>query len=199
MPRRPPLTPDELREKIVAVSTEIIKERGLSAFTAREIARLIGYSPGTIYNVFRNLDEIILKIESQLLERLDAKLQAVPNNGDARSHLLEVADAYVAFTHDNVRLWNLLFEHRMPDGQKAPEEHQQRLDGLLQIIEDALSNAMSGANHQDVQRSARVLWASVHGITSLSTTDKLSNVTTDSAQPLVRDLVSTYLAGLQKQ
>lgn len=199
MPRRPTLTPDELREKIVAVATEIIQERGLQAFTAREIARLIKYSPGTIYNVFRNLDAIILAIEGRLLERLEAQLRAIPNNGDARLHLLEVADSYVAFTHENSRLWNLMFEHRMSKGQKAPEEHQKRLDGLLQIIEEALALVMTNADEKDVKRSARVLWASVHGITSLSTTDKLSNVTSDTAQPLVRDLVATYLNGLGKR
>ena len=45
-------------------------------------------------------------------------------------------------------------------------------------------------------RAARVLWAGVHGITSLSTADKLSVVTTESANRLVDDLVRTYLAGL---
>ncbi len=199
MPRRPTLPPEELRERIVAVATQIIQERGLEAFTAREIARHIGYSPGTIYNVFRNLDAIILAIEGRMLERLEAKLREMPKNGDARAHLLEVADSYVTFTHDNPQLWNLLFEHRMTNGQKAPEEHQQRLDGLLQIIEEALGSFITDAEEGDLKRSARVLWASVHGITSLSTTDKLSNVTSDTAQPLVRDLVSTYLDGLEKR
>jgi hypothetical protein len=46
------------------------------------------------------------------------------------------------------------------------------------------------------QRAARVLWAGVHGITSLSTANKLSNVTSDAAALLVSDLVSNYLAGV---
>jgi hypothetical protein len=42
-----------------------------------------------------------------------------------------------------------------------------------------------------------VLWAGVHGITSLSTADKLSVVTTETAGRLIDDLVVTYLAGLR--
>jgi hypothetical protein len=42
-----------------------------------------------------------------------------------------------------------------------------------------------------------VLWAGVHGITSLSTANKLSNVTTEAAGPFVADLVTHYLAGLR--
>ena len=48
------------------------------------------------------------------------------------------------------------------------------------------------------KRAVRVLWAGVHGITSLSTADKLSIVTTEAAGRLVDDLVSTYLLGLRK-
>jgi hypothetical protein len=44
-----------------------------------------------------------------------------------------------------------------------------------------------------------VLWTGVHDITSLSTTDKLSNITTETAQLLVDDLVTAYLAGLTRQ
>jgi hypothetical protein len=43
-----------------------------------------------------------------------------------------------------------------------------------------------------------VLWAGVHGITSLSTADKLSVVTTETAGRLIDDLVGTYLAGLAR-
>ena len=41
-----------------------------------------------------------------------------------------------------------------------------------------------------------MLWAGVHGITSLSTADKLSVVTTETANRLIEDLVATYLCGL---
>ena len=44
-----------------------------------------------------------------------------------------------------------------------------------------------------------MLWAGVHGITSLSTADKLSVVTNETASRLIEDLVGTYLAGLTSQ
>ena len=43
---------------------------------------------------------------------------------------------------------------------------------------------------------SRVLWAGVHGITSLATANKLSNVTSEAANLLVRDLIKNYLAGV---
>ena len=66
-------------------------------------------------------------------------------------------------------------------------------------VEDALAPLMQGSDPQALRRAARVLWAGVHGITSLSTADKLSIVSTEAAAALVDDLVRTYLAGLEKQ
>ena len=60
-------------------------------------------------------------------------------------------------------------------------------------VEEALAPLFPPGREADRQRAARVLWAGVHGITSLSTADKLSVVTTETASRLIDDLVGTYL------
>ena len=70
MGRRSIHSPEELRELIIHATTEIVEQDGLEGLSAREIAKRIGYSPGTLYNVFENLDDILLTIEARLLDRL---------------------------------------------------------------------------------------------------------------------------------
>jgi len=195
MAGRPPRKPDEIRAFILSVSIKLIEEEGLAGFSARELARRIKYSPGTIYNHFSSLDHLILTIEGGVLDQLAEALEAVPHTGDPRARLSGMADAYLRFTHDNPKLWNLLFEHHLPNGLSVSQDYQAKLERPLRLIEEVLAQIKVDAGPQDVKRSARVLWASVHGITSLSTTDKLSNVTSDSAPDLVKDLLSTYLDG----
>jgi len=67
MGRRSVHTPEELRELIIQAATEIVEQHGLEGLSAREVAKRIGYSPGTIYNVFENLDDLLLTIEARLL------------------------------------------------------------------------------------------------------------------------------------
>jgi AcrR family transcriptional regulator len=198
MGRRSIHTAEELRELILKAATELIEADGLAGLSAREIARRIGYSPGTLYNVFDNLDDLVLTIEARLLDRLAARLSEVPPSPSPQEHLQRLADVYITFTSQNPRLWNLLFEHHMPAGKDIPAWYRMKLDGLMARIEEALAPVMD-ADPAGRQRAARVLWAGVHGITSLSTADKLSNITSDAAGPLVQDLVSTYLAGLARQ
>jgi len=194
--RRSIHTAEQLRDLILQAATELIERDGLSGLSAREVARNIGYSPGTLYNVFENLDDLVLTIEGQLLDRLSERLNGVPRTGDPRRRVHELAATYLRFTHENPKLWNLLFEHHLPKGRDVPPTYRAKLDSLLALVEDALAPLMANADPAALRRAARVLWAGVHGITSLSTTDKLSIITVESAAPLIDDLVATYLAGL---
>jgi AcrR family transcriptional regulator len=200
MGRRSVHTAEELRELILRASTELIEHHGLGGLSAREIARRIDYSPGTLYNVFENLDDLVLTIEGRLLDRLADTLAAITaGTPDPRQRLLRLAEAYLAFTHQNPRLWNLLFEHHLPAGRTVPTWYVQKLEGLLAHVEDALAPIMQDRDPQSLKRAARVLWAGVHGITSLSTADKLSIISSETAGPLIADLVETYLAGIGRQ
>lgn len=196
MGRRSVHTADELRELILDASTELIEANGLAGLSAREIARRIGYSPGTLYNIFENLDDLVLTIEGRLLDRLSSVLAQLPEKSNPAEGVRQLAQAYIQFTHENPKLWNLLFEHHLPLGREVPPWYQQKLEDLMSRIEDTLAPLMADADPHALRRSARVLWAGIHGITSLSTADKLSNISAETAGPLVDDLVGFYLKGL---
>ena len=200
MGRRSQHSPETLRRMIIEAAEAIVSEGGLALLSAREIAKRIEYSPGTLYNVFDNLDDVIVTVEGRVLDRLTRRLEEVATSQARQSpqdRLLELALAYLAFTHENPRVWNLLFEHRLPDGQELPEWYMAKLTGLLSQIEATLAPFFSPEQAVARARSARVLWAAVHGITSLSTSGKLSIITSQAAAELTEDLVRTYITGLQ--
>jgi len=196
MGRRSTHTPQQLRELILDAAQDIIEAQGIAGLSAREIARRIGYSPGTIYNMFENLDDVVLHIEARVLDALDQRLANLLHDGDASTRVTRLALAYLAFTHEKPKLWNLLFEHHMPAGTALPSWYQQKLETLMSRVETALAPEFGPGQDSERERAARVLWAGVHGITSLSTADKLSVVTTETANRLIEDLVATYLSGL---
>ncbi len=198
MGRRSTHTSQQLRELILDAAQEVIDAQGLAGLSAREVARRIGYSPGTIYNMFTNLDDVILNVEGRVLDALNERLSTVPDTeGGIDTRIARIAHVYLAFTREQPRLWNLLFEHHMPAGAELPGWYQQKLEGLMAHVERALAPHFAPGREADRHRAARVLWAGVHGITSLSTADKLSVVTAETAGRLVDDLVGTYVKGLR--
>lgn len=196
MGRRSTHTPEQLRQLILDAAQAIIEANGLIGLSAREIARRIGYSPGTIYNMFQNLDDVVLHIEARVLDALDERLVTAMDEGAPEEKLSKLAEAYLKFTQEKPKLWNLLFEHYMPADAQTPAWYQQKLEQLMGRVETALAPLFPPDATQERQRSARVLWAGVHGITSLATANKLSNVTSEAANLLVRDLIKNYLAGI---
>jgi hypothetical protein len=64
-------------------------------------------------------------------------------------------------------------------------------------VEDALRPLASGVEPDELRRSARVLWAGVHGIASLAAADKLSVIAPDGASVLMANLVTNYLHGFE--
>ena len=208
MGRRSSHTPQQIRALILDAAEEIIEAQGLAGLSAREIARRIGYSPGTIYNMFANLDDVVLNVEARVLDALEQRLAEVgPDKvgdgaGDgagADDPLIRIARAYLAFTQEKPRLWNLLFEHHMPRGAQLPPWYQQKLEALTAQMERALASYFPPGSEDERRRAAHALWAGVHGITSLSTADKLSVVTTETAGRLIDNLIGTYLAGLARR
>lgn len=197
MGRRSLHTADELRELIVQASTNLIHENGLAGLSAREIARRIDYSPGTLYNSFDNLDDLVLTIEGRMLDRLIEALGAVPREDPADVRLYKLADRYLKFADANPRLWNLLFEHHVSTDDGLPDWYRQKIRALGDLFEEVLQPLSGGLSTDQVVRSARTLWSSVHGISSLAVTDKLSVVSAEEAAQMVRDLVDTYLKGLR--
>jgi AcrR family transcriptional regulator len=106
MGRRSEHSADSLRLLILEASEKIISTTGLSGLSAREVARSVGYSPGTIYNIFENLDDLILQVEGRMLDELDARLAALSTDKSADQRVLELAHAYLAFTTERPRPWN---------------------------------------------------------------------------------------------
>lgn len=196
MGRRSTHKPEQLRQLILDAAQAIIESNGLAGLSAREIARRIEYSPGTIYNMFENLDDVVLHVEARVLDELDRRIAEAMNTGAPEDKVIRIAETYLAFTSERPKLWNLLFEHYMPGGVDTPPWYQQKLELLMSHVETAMAPLFPPDAHIARQRSARVLWAGVHGITSLSTANKLSNVTSEAAAFLVRDLIKNYLAGL---
>jgi AcrR family transcriptional regulator len=180
---------------IVDAAQEIIRDTGLAGLSAREIAKAIGYSPGTLYNAYANLDDIVLHVEARVLNDLLTTLRAVPRDGEPRANLQRIVAAYLAFTEANPRLWNLLFEHRLPADIPLPPWYQEKMDAILAEFRTGLEPVIGGTCPERLARATSVIWSSLHGITSLATAGKLRHVSLESGARIVDDLLTTYLAG----
>lgn len=198
MGRRSLHSPEELRQLILNASRTIVESDGLSGLSAREIARLIGYSPGTLYNIFENLDDVLLTLQAQLLTDLVDAMKTVPAGGTPASRIDGLAEAFVDFALSNRQMWAVLSAHSPAESARRPLALHDTVNALIAIVADALAPLMKGAQRSDVDLAARALWGGVHGLTAICVTSKGPTINAGNAQVYVRTLTSNFVKGLSK-
>lgn len=201
-------TRDALRAQALQRATEIVTAGGIGALTARKLAGDLGCSVGTLYNLFDNLDELILRVNARTLDDLGSRLTAVSDGRAAgtgdRATLVALALAYVAYARSEPQRYGILFEHRMAGGAALPSWYAEKVDGLFAIVERVLRPLLPGVAGPDVgqpdarsRTAAAVLWSSLHGICTLGLSGRLDQITGATVEAMATDLVETYLAGLR--
>ncbi len=89
---------------------------------ARDVTEDAGCALGALYNVFEDLDGLILEVNAQTLAALDADVEAATTGaGDAGQRLRYLGQRYLAFARANEKLWRALFELRLAGGRHLPD------------------------------------------------------------------------------
>lgn len=197
MARRSDHNRDELYAMALQAARTIVERDGYRSLTARNVADAIGYSPGTLYNLFSNLDDMIVHLNASTLDALYDSVLSIELSGDADRDLKKLAARYLDFIGKNERLWALIFDHLLPEGQVLPDWYLLKVDKLLGVVEAAIAPLCSGENDPQCREAARVLWASLHGIFSLAGSGKLSVVSQAPVQEMAEHLITTYIRGLE--
>lgn len=196
MGRRSVHTPDELRELIIEASTALVVEGGYASLSAREIARRIEYSPGTLYNVFENLDQLILIIEGRVLDDLIRDLKEGPSLGDNRNEVVVLAERFLGFVKRQSKLWGVVCDHRVASAS-VPQWYRDKVQDIVGLLEGAVGRLHPSLSEDDRKKSARVLWFGMQGIVASSASGKLGGSEAGPDEPALVDFVSTYLSGLE--
>jgi AcrR family transcriptional regulator len=183
----------ELEELIVGEGHRLMAEVGFAAFSAREVAKRIGYSIGTLYNVFGTYDQLILAINSRTFslwtEHLRAGLQ------DATSDRIAIlVNSYFSFARANRNLWMAIYDHRLPAGMEIPENDAATRAELTEIVVDEVSARLPEKARPLAPRLARSLIATVHGHCTFALNGTFELMGETDAEQMALDRVRESLA-----
>jgi AcrR family transcriptional regulator len=197
-----------LREALAASAERIISEHGYQALRARDVAQDVGCALGAIYNVFADLDALVLAVKERTLDMLEAEIVArIPSAAHppgvdarlardaARQSLHDLAELYLAFASEHPKLWQAVFEHRSPDPM-VPDAYMAKLDGVLRHVERPFEVLAPELTPADRQLWARALFSAVHGVVALGLDQKLGPLSAASLKWQVGALVRAATAGI---
>jgi AcrR family transcriptional regulator len=201
MARRSDHTRDELKTLILEAAWSIIGTANAEGLTARRVASEIGYAPGTVYNLFESMDDLILHVNMRTLGMLRETLSSPACNDPALSpvqNALKMSALYRDFARQNRPYWLLLYTHTLPAERFRDQSYQETIDGLFSPLERILAPIYPANAGQEIKVAARALWAAVHGITFLQESGKLLLLEGQTTPQETADyLIETFFAGLE--
>ena len=204
MGRRNAHTRDELHDLIVAEARRLIRRDGVERVSARRLAEAIGYTAGTLYTVFENLDALFLHVNARSIDALaeacsdarDAAREDDPDDADAPVRaLLAMGLAYVGYAAANEHEFRLMFRPRTASPPPGAPALGPRIAALFALVDAELGRLSPAAPPAARATAARALWSGVHGVAALGLTDQLYPAHDEGAEAVVGDLIERFAAG----
>ncbi len=200
MARRSDHTREELTELALSSAEELLNSKPASALSTRQIATKMGYTVGTLYQIFKNLPDLLLHVNARTLKRLyNDCLKLDTEQHSAEENILAYAGLYLEFAHKHQGLWTLIFDSDVLGDEPLPDWYLVQVNRLFSLVEAELKRIKPESSEQDITRTSRVLWSSVHGICTLSINDNLFVTSAGSSNELIASLVRNYLKGWTHQ
>jgi len=188
---------EELHRLILDAARAHVMEQGMEALNARAIATAIGYSPGTLYNVFENLDDIVVHLNAETMDLLyDALTETLPEAPEAALHHL--ANRYAQFAADNRPVWQMLFDYAFAEALVLPDWYLDRINRLFAVVDAPLHQLAAAAGEQAQRDLTFAFWSATHGSCTLLIGRRYHIFDAYDVQQVLRRTVETFVQGLRQ-
>ena len=172
MPRAKQRTP-ALRDRVLAVSVELLEREGVAAFTTRGVARAAQTSTPAVYELFGDKRGLVRELFFEGFQLLRRALDAAPESDDPRDDLLQLVAAYRGFVRANPELARVMFSRPFTDFEPGPSELQATSSVRIFVVGRVRRAADAGVLHGDPTDIAHALVALIQGLAAAENARRL--------------------------
>ena len=193
---------EQQRIALIDAAERAIAQKGLNGFKARELADEIGVGLGQIYNLVADLDELLLRVSSKTLLRLESAIEAEFTEEQPQTPedmLIVTARAYHHFARDNYNLWRTLFDHQLPQDKPIPDWVSSERLRPFQVVDKPLGELMKSADGEEIKLFSQTLFSSIHGLVSISLDSRDVGVPPALLDKQIGKFIKIICRGLKKK
>jgi AcrR family transcriptional regulator len=189
----------ELRQEILDAARDLFVREGFENVSMRKIAEKIEYSPTTIYLYFKDKADLLDCICEETFARLVRKQNAIDQAvADPIERLKKGLRAYIEFglKYPNHYKVALMMTEDFEERLQCERSREMGKKAYVHLRNEVERCAELGLIHvADIDASAQVLWANIHGLTSLLITHP--RFPWLDRNLLIDTLIENSVAGLQ--
>ncbi|MCF8001497.1 MAG: TetR/AcrR family transcriptional regulator [Halanaerobiales bacterium] len=161
-----------MKSYFIEAGYEILKEKGVEHLTVRNIAKRAGYSYGTIYNYFNDVEELMWSIGLKVLKELNRILEEYYNKikQDKKcSELLRLTYIkYIDYYLENENIYQFIFFEQLDVtnyNTQVGKPEPMLFDLQQEIMQNCVEEGLITKNEKKI--SGELLTNSINGLLSL--------------------------------
>lgn len=198
MGRRSEHSLEEIKTMALDAAEGLLTEQGLAGLSTRAIAKAMGYTSGTLYLAFTNLDDLVLQLNRRTIHGMGQAVGgAVKAGAPAEENIRAMCKAYLKFGREHRPHWDLLFQRRWPEGFVYPAWYTAEMGKSLVPFEHELTRLLGAkANAHEVTLAGRAIWCAIQGIHSLYASGRMERLGVANMDELIDFQVNLLIRGL---
>ena len=191
MARRSDHTRPELTQLALDTARAIVSRDGISALSSRKVATKIGYTVGTLYQIFDDMDDLVERLNAQTLAELYKHCRAGEQHDDIADKLQSFGLLFMEFVRENANAWDAVMSYRYKDDHTTSDFYHHEILKLFGLMEGATQEFYGPEQKDEHAADMAMLWASLTGILGVANSER--NVGGPLEEMLSR-LIKMYLA-----
>ncbi len=194
---------DAVKDLILSAAREIFLAEGYENTSIRKIASKIEYSPGIIYNHFKDKNDLLLALHDKAFEcKIEALFLSVQNMPDPLERLKATGRGYIQYGIDNPQDYELMFILSCTmEALAVKEEFWQDGAMAINMLKQNIVECMeAGYFRKDINPDeiSLILWSQVHGLVSLHNKERLNIYAMEDQKAFMFRSYDVFLSMIQK-
>ena len=195
MARRSEHSQEEIKQMVLEATEDIVREYGYSALKVRKIAADIGYTVGSIYMVFANMNDLNMHIKARTWQKMTLYMDSRADQPVSLASVNDFASNYLDFSVSNEGLWRMLFEHQLPLGAAVPAWYLHDSYSVVELFYQLLKQLNMQHSDEQLRQAAETLIQGMQGICMQLIMQGPSSKNTEVGRKNMALLVDCFIRG----
>ncbi|MDJ1017582.1 MAG: TetR/AcrR family transcriptional regulator [Paracoccaceae bacterium] len=169
----------------------IVVKDGIFRLSGRKVTSRMGYTIGTLYQLFDSMDDLVERMNAETLSDLyDFCLEGAERD-QVSEKLRAFGLLFTEFVNERPNEWDAVMTYQYRDGHKASEAYNTEIFRLFGLMKDATRHLYAEDDNARHSADMAVLWASLTGILGVARSER--QVGGLSLDQMLDQLIRLYL------
>ena len=150
----------------------IVVEKGISALSGRKVTARMGYSIGTLYQIFDGMDDLVERMNARTLAALYDQCAPSAEIETVADRLRAFGFSFVDFVNSHSNEWDAVMSYGYGRDHEFTDLYDREIRKLFGLMLEATKHLYHEDEKVDHTADMAVLWSSLTGILSVAASER---------------------------